>query len=202
VGTVLYTTPQVHSGHRLINALVSGYQASSIVTLHSGFHWTPVVTNEFKSIPNAATVSPIRPIAYAPGADASLIRSSCSNDAFKTGSNFPNRGAAGDLGGTNYYSTAQPSATVPYIPVVGRNSLTGPCYRDVDFSLAKQVSFEGLGHQAYLRFQANMYNAFNILQLQPITNQGFGTNVQDQNFGKSAGANAGRVIEFLARLNF
>jgi len=202
VGTVLYTTPQVHTGHHLINALVSGYQASSIVTLHTGFHWTPVVNNSFNAIPNAATVNPIRPIAYAPGADASSIRSSCSNSAFESGSNFPNRGTAGTQGGINYYSTAQPSATVPYIPVVGRNSLTGPCYRDVDFSLAKQVSFEGLGHQAYIRFQANMYNAFNLLQLQPIPNEGFGTNVQDQNFGKSAGADAGRVIEFLARLNF
>jgi hypothetical protein len=144
VGTVLYTTPQVHTGHHLINALVSGYQATSIVTLHTGFHWTPVVNNSFNAIPNAATVNPIRPIAYAPGADASSIRSSCSNSAFESGSNFPNRGTAGTQGGINYYSTAQPSTTVPYIPVVGRNSLTGPCYRDVDFSLAKQVSFEGL----------------------------------------------------------
>jgi hypothetical protein len=47
-----------------------------------------------------------------------------------------------------------------------------------------------------------MYNAFNLLQLQPIFNEGFGTNITDPNFGKSSGADAGRVIEFLARLRF
>ena len=86
--------------------------------------------------------------------------------------------------------------------MVGRNSLTGPCYRDIDLSLGKQVSFEGLGHTATLRFQANMYNAFNLLQLNPITNEGFGTNVQSTNFGQSQAADAGRVIEFYARLQF
>ena len=202
VGTVVYTTPNVHTGHRLLNAVASGYQANSIVTLHSGFSWTPVVNNSFTAIPNSGVVSPVRPIAYAPGAGQSLIGTSCSNAAFKTGSNFPNRGANGSAGGTNYFSTAQASATVPYIPIIARNSLTGPCYRDIDFSLAKQVSVEGLGHTATLRFQANMYNAFNLLQLQPITNEGFGTNITDINFGKSQGADAGRVIEFLARLQF
>ncbi len=201
-GTVLYTTPKFHTGHRLVNELASGYQASSIVTVHSGFSWTPVIANNFSLIPNSGTVSPIRPIAYAPGVSQALIGNSCSNAAFQSGSNFPNRGASGSAGGTNYYSTAQPSATVPYIPIVNRNSLTGPCYRDIDFSLAKQVQFEGLGHTATLRFQANMYNAFNLLQLQPIVNEGFGTNITDQYFGKSNGADAGRVIEFLARIQF
>ncbi len=201
-GTVLYTSPRVHTEHKVLEGLVNGYQVSSIVTLYSGFSWTPVVNNNFAEVPNSTQVNPIRPIAYAPGAGLLDIGHSCSNSAFKTGSNFPNRGASGSAGGTLYYSTAQPSATVPYIPVVGRNSLTGPCYRDIDFSMAKQVQFEGLGHTATLRFQANMYNAFNFLQLQPITNEGFGTNIADINFGKSAGADAGRVIEFLARLQF
>jgi hypothetical protein len=201
-GTVIYTTPNVHTGHKILNAVVSGYQVNSIITLHSGFAWTPVIGNSFNAIPNASVVSSIRPIAFAPGVTMSSIGRSCSNSAFQNGSNFPNRGAGGTAGGTNYFSQAQPSATVPYIPIIGRNSLTGPCYRDVDFSLAKQVQFEGFGHTANLRFQANMYNAFNLLQLQPIFNEGFGTNITDPNFGKSSGADAGRVIEFLARLRF
>ncbi len=202
-GTVLYTSPKIEMHNRLLNAVANGYQATSIITLHSGFNWTPVVNNGFNAVPNAQTVSPIRPIAYVNGAGAAQIGRSCSNQAFKTGSNFPNRGAGGTAGGTLYYSTATPTLANPtYIPVVGRNSLTGPCYRDIDFSLGKQVSFEGLGHTAVLRFQANMYNAFNLLQLNPITNEGFGTNVQSTNFGQSQAADAGRVIEFLARLQF
>jgi hypothetical protein len=201
-GTALYTSPRVHLGNKILNEALSGYQATSIVTLHSGFGWTPVINNNFTNIPNAGVVSPIRPIAFAAGSGPLQIGRSCSSQAFKTGSNFPNRGTGGTQGGQNYYSTAQPSATMPYIPIVGRNSQTGPCYRDVDFSVAKKVQFEGLGHTAALTFQANMYNAFNLLQLSPITNEGFGTNVTDQNFGKSFGADAGRVIEFLARFQF
>jgi hypothetical protein len=201
-GTVLYTSPTIHTHHRLVDVLANGYQASSIVTLHSGFSWTPVVNNSFNAVPNSGIVSPIRPIAYEPGVTQAQIGNSCSNQAFKSGSNFPNRGIGGTAGGTNYYSIAQPSATVPYIPVVGRNSLTGPCYRDIDFSVAKQAQFSGFGHTATLRFQANIYNAFNLLQLQPITNEGFGTNIQSTNFGQSQGADAGRVVEFLARLLF
>ncbi len=202
VGTVLYTTPKFHTGHRILDEAISGYQANSIVTLHSGFSWTPVVGNNFTAVPNAATVSPIRPIAYAAGASQSLIGTSCSNSAFQSGSNFSRRGANGMAGGTNYFSTAAPTTAASYIPIIARNSLTGPCFRDVDFTVAKQIQFEGLGHQATLRFQANMFNAFNLLQLQPIVNEGFGTNIQDQYFGKSGGADAGRVIDFLVRLNF
>ncbi len=201
-GTVLYTTPKVHTGHALLDLLANGYQANTIATFHSGFEWTPVTNNGVAFIPGSSTVSPIRPIAFAPGASPATIGRSCTNDAFKTGSNFANRGPNGGAGGTLYFSTAQPNANVPYTPIIGRNSLAGPCYRDIDFSLAKQTDFEGFGHTASLRFSANMYNAFNILQLQPITNEGFGTNIQDSNFGKSGGADAGRVIEFSARMNF
>jgi hypothetical protein len=200
-GTAVYTTPKVHLGNRILSEALSGYQANSIVTLHSGFGWTPVVNNGFTAIPNAGVVSPIRPIAFAPGMGP--IGRSCSSQAFKTGSNFPNRGANGTLGGQNYYSTATPTTANPtYIPVVGRNSQVGPCYRDVDFSVAKQVQFEGFGRTSTLRFSANLYNAFNLLQLAPITNEGFGTNITDQNFGKSQQADAGRVIEFSARFLF
>jgi hypothetical protein len=201
-GTVLYTTPTVHTSHGILNQVLSGYQVDAIATLHTGFAWTPVINNSFTNIPDSNVVSPIRPIAFEPGVTASSFGRSCSNSAFESGSNFPNRGTSGTAGGTEYFSQEQPSATMPYIPIIGRNSLTGPCYRDVDLSVAKQVQLKGFGHTATLRFQANMFNAFNLLQLLPISNEGFGTNITDPNFGRSEGANAGRVIEFLARLQF
>jgi hypothetical protein len=40
----------------------------------------------------------------------------------------------------------------------------------VDISVAKQISFAALGEHAFLRFQANFFNAFNLLNLTPITN--------------------------------
>jgi hypothetical protein len=201
-GVALYTTPKVSFHNKLIEEAANGWQATTIVTLLSGFHWTPTVNNGINLVPNSSTLSPIRPIAFVPGASASMIGQSCSNNALKSGSNFPNRGSGGTAGGIEYFSTAAPATPAQYIPIIGRNSMIGPCYRDVDITVAKQITFEAWDHTAVLRFQANMYNAFNLLQLQPITNEASNTNIQNQNFGQSLGSDAGRVIEFLARFQF
>ena len=81
-GTMLYTSPRVETHHKLLNQVANGYQLSSIITLHSGFNWTPVVNNGFNAVPNSSVVNPIRPIAYAPGAGINLIGRSCSSQAF------------------------------------------------------------------------------------------------------------------------
>ncbi len=201
-GVALYTTPKVNVHNAILREAVNGYQASTIVTMLSGFQWTPTVNNGINLVPNSDTLNPIRPIAFAPGVTPSMFGQSCSNNALKSGSNFPNRGSSGTAGGINYFSTAAPATPAAYVPIIGRNSQKGPCYRDVDLTVAKQISFEGMGHTAVLRFQANMYNVFNLLQLQPITNEAYNTNIQNQFFGQSIGADAGRVIEFLARLQF
>jgi hypothetical protein len=207
----LYTTPKVHSSNFLVKALANGWQVNGIASLHSGFPWTPVTYNlQSNLVPNAAVVSPTRPLAILYGAGP--IGRSCSNNAYISGSNFPNRtlpgGTAGSAGGQNYFDTTPP--TLPpgqnyvYQPGIGRNSFTGPCYRDIDLSLAKEVQFEGLGHNATLRFQANLFNAFNLLNLAPIQNGNSdpAANIQNADFGKATTADAGRQIEFLMRLNF
>jgi hypothetical protein len=201
-GVALYTTPRVTLHNKFLQEVVNGYQATTIVTLLSGFHWTPTVNNGINLVPNSDTVSPIRPIAFAPGVGVSTLGQSCSNGALKSGSNFPNRGSGGTAGGINYFSTASPATPALYVPIIGRNSQMGPCYRNIDITVAKQITLEGWGHTGVLRFQANMYNVFNLLQLQPITNEASNTNIQNQNFGQSLGADAGRVIEFLARFQF
>ncbi|GGG68376.1 TonB-dependent receptor [Edaphobacter dinghuensis] len=207
----LYTTPKVHSNNFLVKAVANGWQINGIASFHSGFPWTPVTYNlQSNIVPNAAVVSPTRPLAILYGAGP--IGRSCSNNAYVTGSNFPNRtlpgGTAGTAGGQNYFDTTPP--TLPpgqnyvYTPGIGRNSFTGPCYRDIDISLAKEVQLESWGHTATLRFQANMFNAFNLLNLAPIQNGNAdpAANIQNADFGKATTADAGRQIEFLMRLNF
>ena len=203
----LYTSPKVQTGNAILNALANGWQANTIITGHSGFPYTPVTYNlQANIITNAAVVGPTRPLGILPGAGA--IGRSCSSDAFKSGSNFPNRGTGND-GGINYFNITAPvlppGQNYIYTPGIGRNSFNGPCYRDVDLTLAKQVEFPTYGDQhATLRFQANMFNAFNLLQLSPITNgnSGGGANINDSNFGKATNVDAGRVIELSMRLNF
>lgn len=191
--TALWELPHVHSDNMLVKAAANGWQINGIATYHTGFPYTPVTFNlsSVANNPGSDTISPVRPLQYFGKAGTS-----CSNDAFKNGTNFPG-------GGTAFFSTTLPP-TSKYTPGIGRNSFRGPCYVDVDLSVAKEVKYELRGHNTILRFQANAFNAFNVLSLQPITNgnANAGANIQSANFGESQGANAGRVIEFLARFQF
>jgi hypothetical protein len=69
-------------------------------------------------------------------------------------------------------------------------------------SLAKEFAHDFGDRHTLLRFQANMYNAFNTLQLQPIGNNTGGSNIASAYFGYSQAADEGRVIELLARFQF
>jgi hypothetical protein len=196
VATALYQTPYFHGHNEVVAAFINGYQINATYTYHTGFPWTPVTTS-LNTVPvqnGAATQNVVRPLAYYGGAGTS-----CSNSAFTTGSNFPNRTGAG--GGTDYFSTTLPPLGV-YKPGIGRNSFRGPCYQDMDFSVAKQFSHDFGDHHTLLRIQANMYNFFNELQLQPIGNNSGGSNIASAYFGYSQAADSGRVIELLARFQF
>ena len=196
VATGLYQTPTFHNHNPIVEALVNGYQINGTYTYHTGFPWTPVTTtlNTVPIVNGAATQNVVRPLAYFGGAGTS-----CSNSAFTTGSNFPNRGGLG--GGTNYFSTTLPPLGV-YKPGIGRNSFRGPCYQDADISVAKQISHDFGDHHTLLRLQANMYNFLNELQLQPIGNNTAGSDIINAYFGYSQAADSGRVIEFFARIQF
>ena len=196
VATALYQTPTLHTHSALLNTLASGFQVNGTYEYHTGFPWTPV-TGTLNTVPivaGAAVQNIVRPLAYYGGAGTS-----CSNDAFTTGSNFPNRGGAG--GGTNYFSTTLPPLGV-YKPGIGRNSFRGPCYSDLDLSFAKEFGHDFGERHTFLRLQANMYNAINQLQLQPITNNSGGSSIQSTYFGYAQAADEGRVIELLARIQF
>jgi hypothetical protein len=196
VATGLYQTPNVHTRSELINTLTSGFQINGTYTYHTGFPWTPV-TGTLNTVPivnGAAVQNIVRPLAYYGGAG-----SSCSNSAFTSGSNFPNRAGAG--GGSDYFSTTLPPLGV-YKPGIGRNSFRGPCYQDVDLSFAKEFGHDFGEHHTLLRFQANMFNATNHLQLQPIGNNSGGSSIQSAYFGYSQAADEGRVVELLARFQF
>jgi hypothetical protein len=202
VGTVVYQTPSFHPNNKFVEAVVNGWQINGTYTYHTGFPWTPV-TNNFSSLPavnGAGTINPTRPL----GLTGLPYGTSCSANAFTSGSNFPDRTTASgtNVGGGNYFITSQPTGS--YVPGIGRNSFGGPCYQDVDMSFAKEVSHDFGDHHTLIRFQANMYNIFNILQLQPLTNGNAngGANIGNQYFGYAQAADAGRVIDFLARVQF
>jgi hypothetical protein len=199
VATGLYQTPTFHTGNAISDALVNGFQINATWTWHTGFPWTPITTN-LNTVPfqnGAATQNVVRPIGY-----DGKGGTSCSNSAFTTGSNFSNRFVGStNVGGANYFTTILPPTGV-YSPGIGRNSFRGPCYQDVDMSVAKEFGHDFGDHHTFLRFQANFYNVFNELQLQPIGNNSGGSNIASPYFGYAQAADAGRVIELLGRLQF
>jgi len=198
-----YELPHVHSGNDFVKAAANGWQVNGILSYHTAFPWTPVTYNLATSpyIPGANVVGPTRPVAYYGGAG-----NSCSNGAFQTapfqaGSNFPN-----PMGIPSYFEISEPTTESHpvYVPGIGRNSFRGPCFFNTDMSFAKQIALDHFDHHTVLRFQVNAFNLFNILQLQPITNGNAnpGANIQSATFGEAQGADAGRVIEFVARIQF
>jgi hypothetical protein len=195
VATALYQTPNVHTHNAVLDSVLSGFQINGTYTYHTGFPWTPV-TSALSTTPvnGQQAQNVVRPTVYYGGAG-----DSCSNSAFTTGSNFPNRAGAG--GGSNYFKQTLPQTGV-YNPGIGRNSFRGPCYQDVDMSVAKQFAHDFGERHTLLRLQANMYNVFNELQLQPIGFNSPGAQIESPYFGYSQNSDEGRVIELLARLQF
>jgi hypothetical protein len=130
--------------------------------------------------------SNLLPAAYLGGAGTST-----SNNAFKTGSNYPNGGAAYFSTPTyTAYQSSNSGTALPQTPGVGRNSLRGPGYRDLDLTLAKGFGFPKmpvLGENSRLEIRFDVYNVFNNLNLD-ITQ--IVDNVTLPNFGQISGANA------------
>jgi hypothetical protein len=203
-----------HGGHAWEEKVAGGWSLSGILTLHSGFGWTPVYTAPHQIYCNTCNYGyeNLRPH-YLGGAG-----NSTSNDAFKTGSNFPNSGAANtgtnnDQFSNNYFEvpnyadaiTDNPGqSTTNFIPPPGldRNTFPGPGYRDVDFTIAKAFGLPNmrvLGENAKIEFKANMLNAFNLLNINPSS---LSTNIGNSNLGQASSALGSRVVDIQARFSF
>jgi hypothetical protein len=183
------------------------------MTLHSGFGWTPVYNIGSNSIYcNTCNYqySNLRPI-YLGGAGHST-----SNNAFKTGSNFPKPPPAttptdGFL--DSYFkvpnfvdaTTNNPGeSTTTFVPPPGidRNSFAGPGYRNVDITAAKAFGLPNmrvLGENAKFEIKANIFNIFNLLNLNPGS---LNTNIANPNLGQAQSALGSRSIDFQARFSF
>jgi hypothetical protein len=193
VASALYDLPFFRNRKDALGAILGGWQISTIATYHTGFPWTPVTGNCPST--NRPIVCPARPTAYFGGAGTDS-----SNTAFITGSNFPG-------GPSRFFSTIGATGFGPaagLLPGIGRNSFRGPRYRDVDLTLSKRFGLSRLINEgANLEIRANFFNVFNILNLQPFSFDSDSTHIdRPATFGRSAGALAGRVIEFQGRFSF
>jgi hypothetical protein len=179
----LYRVPFFNSERGLLGKLLGGFELNGILDLHSGFPFTPVVFGDEATDLNGDGFRPDRPTAYLGGA-----LTGGSNRDFINGI-FPG-------GGARYFTTARGPAGI------GRNSFRGPRYRSVDLAIVKQTRLSFINEVANLDLRANLFNAFNLLNLpsfQPVTS---GVDIGNGDFGRATFGLAGRVVEFQARFSF
>lgn len=195
--------------------LLGGWQINTIMTHHTGFPWTPVVSSSIVG-PNGNTIGPFRPIAY--NGTAPLANSN--NNFLTAGGVFPGSLVLNSSGAlVNCDSAAVPDGcnTVFYTrrnagngylnnpPGIGRNVFRGPKYNDVDMSIVKRFGLPNnriLGETAKFDVRFNFFNIFNIKNIAPFQNFSNSTRVDRINFGEATGLLAGRVIEMQLRLSF
>ncbi len=193
-------SPQFFTGGWMRTAF-NGWQVSGIANWNTGFPWTPVYTGTSCNViyPSSGYCN-LRPGAYLGGAGSDY-----GNDTFRRANgNFPG-------GAYQYFTVPQWSSngTVPPPPGVGRNSLRGPGFFNLDLSLQKSFGLGGspaakvLGEAARIELRGDFYNVFNKLNVINVTNV-IGTNPNTPNplFGQAQGGLAGRVVNLQARLSF
>jgi carboxypeptidase family protein/TonB-dependent receptor-like protein len=178
-----------------VGKLLGGWEINGIWTKHSGFPWTPKIFSSLRQ-PSGKFFGPIRPRRFLGGAGDDT-----SDEAFLTGSNFPG-------GGSQFFDTTvvgDPPDFNLNPPGIGRNSFRGPKYSAVDLSFVKNFGFgklPALGEGAKLELRANLFNAFNQLNLSPIGFFDQGADVNSPNFGRATRGQSGRVVELQARFSF
>jgi hypothetical protein len=187
VASGLWELPIFRNRHDAAGSILGGWQLSGILTAHTGFPWTPVVGQCIST--RGPSICPVRPVSYTGGAG-----NDTSNNAFITGSNFPG-------GGPAFFSTAAPVGF--QLPGIARNSFRGPRYFDIDIAVSKKFGLSHLlGEGRFFEIKANLFNVFNLLNLQPFNFNSPSTQVQNALFGRAERGLAGRVIEFQGRFNF
>lgn len=184
--TGLWELPIFRNRTDALGRTLGGWQVNGIVTVHTGFPWTPVTGMRTSNLD--ITPSPSRPTAQLMEA----LDDSSDQAFIRQFGNFPG-------GGRLYFDTESRG-----VPGIGRNSFRGPQYSSVDLSIAKDTPFPWFGGEdARLNIRANFFNVFNSLNL---ANIGFGSASarieNDQFFGRSPEGLAGRVVEFQARIDF
>jgi hypothetical protein len=214
-----------HGNYGWMEKVAGGWSLSGIMNIHTGFGWTPNYNNGQQLYCNCSgpTYYNQRPY-YKGGAGKSH-----SNDAYKSGpgvgngvnQNFPGQAnVVGPAGGVTSWSGSPyfyepnyasglagnsfPGASpgLPPPPGTGRNSFTGPGYRDVDASLTKAFGLPKLpvlGEDAKFEIRADAFNLFNLLNL----NSGsINNNVTQTGLGQAGSALGARTVSFQARFSF
>jgi hypothetical protein len=211
------------SEHNWMEKIAGGWSISGIMNLHTGFPWSPNFGTSQSLYCQICGYYNLRPVYLGGGGTAH------SNAAFENYSNFSgiltgqatttatiNGNANTTVAYSNKYfnvpnfassitqtgGTGAPTVALPPLPGADRNSFTGPGYRDVDASFTKGFGLPGnriLGENARLEIRADIFNLFNLLNLNPGS---INNNINQAQFGQDTTPLGSRTIDFQARFSF
>jgi len=214
-----------HGSNHWISKIAGEWSLSGILNLHTGFPWTPNygisdslycsqcgyynvrpqylggggTDHSNKAFENASNYAGIltgqqTTTATINGNAGTAV--AYSNKFFNVG-NFANAIQASN--GTGFPA---PNVALPPLPGLARNSFTGPGYRDVDGSLSKGFGLPNtrlLGENARFEIRADVFNLFNILNLNP---QSVSNNINSSNFGQDISPLGSRTVTIQGRFSF
>jgi hypothetical protein len=197
--SAVYSFPWMASQKGFAGHVLGGWQANTILQLHSGFPWTPYCykyTGEQSCDFNLDGDSNDRPNQPAFGNHAT----DTSNAAFEP--NHPNVNLNPDsfyCNPSDMIAGCSPANTttgfVPFNGNLGRNTFRGPNFREVDLSLFKNIK---VTERVNFQFRAEGFNIFNRTNLYQPGNQF----TSSTTFGLSQQAYFPRQIQFALKLMF
>ncbi|MEZ5427890.1 MAG: TonB-dependent receptor [Pyrinomonadaceae bacterium] len=205
--SALWDIPFFRSQKNWAGKILGGWQINTILTRHTGFPWTPVVSSSIVG-PNGNTIGPFRPIAY----DGTQPLGNSNSNFLSAGGIFPGSFTAGancntGTGCNSVFSTLR-NAGNGYLnnpPGIGRNVFRGPRYFNVDMSVSKRFGLPNLGvlgEKPNFDLRFNFFNIFNVTNIAPFQSFSNSTRVDRVNFGEATGLLAGRVVEMQLRFSF
>ncbi len=221
-----------HGSQGWMEKVAGGWSLSGILQLHTGFPWSPNYGTPQSLYCSVCGYYNLRPYylggggsnhsnkAFETGSNyTSILSTQSTQTATVNGSagttvaysntlfSVPNFASAMQAAsGTGF---PNPNQSLPPRPGLDRNAFTGPGYRDIDASLTKAFGLPNnrlLGEDAKLEIRADVFNLFNLLNLNPSS---VNNNVNQGNFGAghlASGLTNGRfpgtlqlLIELLGR---
>ena len=177
-----------HGSNKFVKGLVNGWQISPIAYLHSGGVLTPT-TGANKSFDSTNNQRPDAVAGQSPVLSSHRCRvcsttNSVVNEWFNTAAYTANGpGVAGGIGPGGADGN------------VGRNSLYGPGFKDIDLGLFHNIKFE---HGVVFQLRGEATNVFNLVSLSNPT-----ASLASSNYGKITSATGTqRILQVGGRLTF
>jgi hypothetical protein len=185
---MLYHFPIIKTDNGILSKLVNGWWTGSIVTLQSGFNFSPTLgfnqSNDLNNqsdrpdVVTAANVAAVRAGTYSrngvlAGANPNAVP--FNRSTVITGNIVPsNIGLNASGTGFTSYGWFNPNMFIPgppgFLGNASRGMLVGPGFRSWDFSLVKDTKVGFLGEAGNLQFRAEFFNILNHPNFGPPSN--------------------------------